>query len=221
MAGPGGDPSGRGHSRRPTAGPGPGSRGNRGCQFWDEGSSRSRHGTRKRPTRDPRPREPTPAGPPPRTGHLNGDRSLRDLGPGCHPRRGRPLTLRQGPNNVRAREVGGTRWGLRPGPRDAVGANQTDSCQDLPSGSRILSRAAAAAASAGRGPARAAPPATTRRRSMLRAQPHAPPAAPHSSAHRPASLRPPSFARTGFWREKAAPGLRLVPELQRPSQRIV
>lgn len=70
-------------------------------------------------------------------------------GPGCNPLRGRPLTPRQGPNNIRAREVGGARGRLRRGPRDAVGATQTDGCQDLPTGSRILSRATAAASSAG------------------------------------------------------------------------
>lgn len=178
---------------------GPGRRGNRDCQSWNGGS---RHGTRGRPTGDPRPRELTPAGPPPRAGHLNGGRCPRDRGPSCHPRRGRPFTPRQGPNNIRAREVGGARGRQRRGPRNAVGATQTDGCQDLPRGSRILSRAEAAAASAGRGPARATPPATTRR-SMLGAQPYAPPFAPHRPAHRPASLRPPPDQR-----EKAAPGPR-------------
>eukprot|EP00073_Rattus_norvegicus_P053869 XP_017456262.1 PREDICTED: uncharacterized protein LOC102557539 [Rattus norvegicus] len=83
---------------------GPGRRGNRDCQSWNGGS---RHGTRGRPTGDPRPRELTPAGPPPRAGHLNGGRCPRDRGPSCYPRRGRPFTPRQGPNNIRAREVGG------------------------------------------------------------------------------------------------------------------
>lgn len=180
-----------------------GRRGNRGCQSWNGGSAGSRHGTRGRPTRDLRPRKPTSAGPLPHAGHLNGGRSPQDRGPGCHPRRGRPLTPRQGPNNIRAREVGGARGRLRRGPWDAVGATQTDGCQDLPSGSRILSRAAAAAASAGRGAARATPPATTRW-SMLGAQPHAPPSAPRRPAHRPASLRPspdlvPFLLRCGLW----------------------
>lgn len=105
---------------------GPGRRGNRGCQSWNGGSAGLRHGTRGRPTRDPCSRESTSTGPPPHAGHLNSGRSPRDPGPGCHPRRGRPLTPRQGPNNIRAREVGGARGRLRRGPRDAVGATQTD-----------------------------------------------------------------------------------------------
>lgn len=221
VAGPGGDPSGRGHSRCPIACPaGQGVVGIGVVSPGMEGPSDRGTGREGGPRETSAPREPTPARPPPRAGHLNGDLSPRDVGPGCHPRRGRPFTPRQGPNNVRTREVGGARGRLRWGPWDARGMSRTHSFQDLPSGPRILSRAAAAAALAGRGPARAAPPATTRR-SMLRAQPHAPPAAPHRSAHRPASLRPPpdpaGFSeRTGFWGEKAAHGPRL-PELQRQS----